>query len=119
MWSFSLGVLLIIVGVTNDVSALTVPNEFKCKNTLISDEWRKMVLKFHNDNRRKVVEGKQPTKDSKYMPIGKNINELVRYKTLMYLIEFHTNLLALTYGKFPPPISYNLIVEMLLGCLGT
>ncbi|EYC12186.1 hypothetical protein Y032_0048g1656 [Ancylostoma ceylanicum] len=34
---------------------------FGCRNTLVNDEWRQAVLDFHNNNRRTVAEGKQPT----------------------------------------------------------
>ncbi|EYB86884.1 hypothetical protein Y032_0272g952 [Ancylostoma ceylanicum] len=36
---------------------------FGCKNSLISDDWREAVLKYHNDQRRKVSRGQQTDKD--------------------------------------------------------
>ncbi|RCN47166.1 SCP-like protein [Ancylostoma caninum] len=50
---------------------------FGCKNALISDEWRETVLNFHNKIRRKVAEGKQPTKTpGQLMPKADDMIEL-------------------------------------------
>ncbi|EYB87844.1 hypothetical protein Y032_0256g361 [Ancylostoma ceylanicum] len=51
---------------------------FGCNDNLITDEWREMVLNFHNDKRRKVAEGKQTSKNNAIMPPGSDIHELVR-----------------------------------------
>ncbi|EYC12075.1 hypothetical protein Y032_0048g1599 [Ancylostoma ceylanicum] len=51
---------------------------FGCKNTLIADDWREMVLKFHNDKRRLLSKGSVTSKDGNVAPWGTNINELVR-----------------------------------------
>ncbi|EYB99852.1 hypothetical protein Y032_0119g803 [Ancylostoma ceylanicum] len=68
---------IIFIAVMQYVGALIVPSSFGCKNSLISDEWRKMVLEFHTKNRRIVTQGKQRTEGSKTMPVAKNMNELV------------------------------------------
>ncbi|EYB99849.1 hypothetical protein Y032_0119g803 [Ancylostoma ceylanicum] len=67
---------IIFIAVMQYVGALIVPSSFGCKNSLISDEWRKMVLEFHTKNRRIVTQGKQRTEGSKTMPVAKNMNEL-------------------------------------------
>ncbi|EYB99908.1 hypothetical protein Y032_0119g835 [Ancylostoma ceylanicum] len=55
---------------------MEVPKDFGCKNSLISDEWRRAVLEYHNKLRRKVAKGEQPTKGSKFMPAAAKMNEL-------------------------------------------
>ncbi|VDN23711.1 unnamed protein product [Cylicostephanus goldi] len=57
------------------------PVDFNCDNPLITNEWRQMVLDFHNENRRKVAKGEQETKDFfnwNYgnMPSAADMNEL-------------------------------------------
>ncbi|EPB72333.1 SCP-like protein [Ancylostoma ceylanicum] len=44
-----------------NVDGFAVPTNFNCKNSLISDEWRKLVLNFHNGKRRLLAQGKQPS----------------------------------------------------------
>lgn len=51
---------------------------FGCKDSLISDDWRQMVLDFHNDNRRRVARGDQISDTDKPMPKAKDMNKLVR-----------------------------------------
>ncbi|KAK6733575.1 hypothetical protein RB195_017369 [Necator americanus] len=48
---------------------------FGCRDSLISDEWRTMVLKYHNDKRRSVSRGDEPNKTGTLKP-AKKINEL-------------------------------------------
>ncbi|RCN32218.1 SCP-like protein, partial [Ancylostoma caninum] len=50
---------------------------FGCKNTLISDEWREAVLKYHNDNRAKLSKGGLSSLDGKMAKAAKIMNELV------------------------------------------
>ncbi|EYC40488.1 hypothetical protein Y032_0610g624 [Ancylostoma ceylanicum] len=42
----------------------------------ITDKWRNAVLKFHNEHRRKLAKGMQPTAGAKLMPPAKDMNEL-------------------------------------------
>ncbi|EYC22282.1 hypothetical protein Y032_0017g3261 [Ancylostoma ceylanicum] len=42
-----------------------------------SDEWRNVVLKFHNERRRRLAKGMQPTAGGKLMPYAKDMHELV------------------------------------------
>ncbi|EPB72820.1 SCP-like protein [Ancylostoma ceylanicum] len=76
MRTFDMKFAIIFIAVMQYVGALIVPSSFGCKNSLISDEWRKMVLEFHTKNRRIVTQGKQRTEGSKTMPVAKNMNEL-------------------------------------------
>ncbi|KAK6727586.1 hypothetical protein RB195_005337 [Necator americanus] len=69
-------IFLVLANLSLIVVALDVPTFFGCKNSLISDDWREVVLKFHNDNRKNVAENKQASKDGKLMPYAKNMNEL-------------------------------------------
>ncbi|EPB73742.1 hypothetical protein ANCCEY_07179 [Ancylostoma ceylanicum] len=48
---------------------------FGCKNELISDAWRDMVLTLHNDFRRKLAKGTVQGKNAR-LPVGKNIKQL-------------------------------------------
>ncbi|EYC12060.1 hypothetical protein Y032_0048g1589 [Ancylostoma ceylanicum] len=84
MWP-SVLLLGLLVSIANfNVTAYSVPTNFGCKNSLISDEWRKAVLRFHNNKRRALAEGKVKTKDGKAAPMAKNMNELVRYPSLQF-----------------------------------
>ncbi|EPB72329.1 SCP-like protein [Ancylostoma ceylanicum] len=77
MWP-SVLLLGLLVSIANfNVTAYSVPTNFGCKNSLISDEWRKAVLRFHNNKRRALAEGKVKTKDGKAAPMAKNMNELL------------------------------------------
>ncbi|EYC12062.1 hypothetical protein Y032_0048g1591 [Ancylostoma ceylanicum] len=59
------------------IVAVSGTTPFGCKNTLISDEWREIVLKFHNNIRRKIAQGNQPTKTAgKVMPVAQDMIEL-------------------------------------------
>ncbi|ETN86790.1 SCP-like protein [Necator americanus] len=49
---------------------------FGCRNSLISDEWRAMVLTFHNDKRKTLARGDQPGKDGNKLSPAKQMNEL-------------------------------------------
>ncbi|EYB99898.1 hypothetical protein Y032_0119g828 [Ancylostoma ceylanicum] len=56
---------------------MEVPKDFGCKNSLISDDWRRAVLDYHNKLRRKVAKGEQPTNGGKAtMPAAAKMNEL-------------------------------------------
>ncbi|EPB67251.1 SCP-like protein [Ancylostoma ceylanicum] len=48
---------------------------FGCKNTLIGDNWREMILKVHNDMRRKLAKGQQAGKNGA-LPYAKNMKQL-------------------------------------------
>ncbi|EPB73740.1 SCP-like protein [Ancylostoma ceylanicum] len=48
---------------------------FGCKNELISDAWRDMVLTLHNDFRRKLAQGTVQGQAAR-LPVGKNIKQL-------------------------------------------
>ncbi|EYC22288.1 hypothetical protein Y032_0017g3263 [Ancylostoma ceylanicum] len=53
------------------------PAVFGCKNTAIPDKWRKLVLEFHNEHRRKLAEGRQTTNGgNSLMPAAKDMSEL-------------------------------------------
>ncbi|KAL6731457.1 hypothetical protein Aduo_002324 [Ancylostoma duodenale] len=52
-------------------------NRFACRNSLISDDWRKMVVNFHNDKRRILSSGEQPNKDGTALTAADKMNELV------------------------------------------
>lgn len=51
---------------------------FGCRNSLIADDWRAMVLNFHNDKRRILSSGQQPNKDGTTLKAANKMNELVR-----------------------------------------
>ncbi|KIH52651.1 hypothetical protein ANCDUO_17245 [Ancylostoma duodenale] len=52
--------------------------DFGCKNTLISDEWRKYVLITHNKMRRNLAIGQVKTANgAKMAPMAFNMNELI------------------------------------------
>ncbi|EYC12172.1 hypothetical protein Y032_0048g1648 [Ancylostoma ceylanicum] len=72
----ALGVFLLISQLPGLIETFDVPTSFNCRNSLIADEWRKMVLEFHNDKRRDVSDGKQQN-GGKVMPAAKDMNELV------------------------------------------
>ncbi|EYC12175.1 hypothetical protein Y032_0048g1650 [Ancylostoma ceylanicum] len=76
MWLAALGVFLLITQTPVPIETFAVPKSFNCRNSLIADEWRAMVLEFHNERRRVVSEGKQ-LNSGKMMPAAKNMNELV------------------------------------------
>ncbi|KAL6725221.1 hypothetical protein Aduo_007288 [Ancylostoma duodenale] len=75
MWVAILGIFFGIVQFPSDVGTAEVPAAFNCKNTLIADEWRKVVLNFHNERRRKVASGEERDKAGTIGP-AKNMNEL-------------------------------------------
>ncbi|RCN48542.1 SCP-like protein [Ancylostoma caninum] len=52
----------------------TSATEFNCYNTLITDEWRQMVLDRHNELRRRLAQGNQRGKTAN-LPAG-NLNKL-------------------------------------------
>ncbi|KAL6729085.1 hypothetical protein Aduo_000172 [Ancylostoma duodenale] len=76
MGTAALGIFLFIAQVPVLVEAFAIPTSFNCQNSLIADEWRRMVLEFHNERRRDVSEGKQRSGD-KVMPAAKDMSELV------------------------------------------
>ncbi|EYC30527.1 hypothetical protein Y032_0005g2699 [Ancylostoma ceylanicum] len=76
MWVTILGILLGIAHFPNGVETAEVSAAFNCKNSLIADDWRKLVLNFHNERRRRVSAGEQPYKGG-IMPSAKVMNELV------------------------------------------
>ncbi|EYC43900.1 hypothetical protein Y032_0477g2171 [Ancylostoma ceylanicum] len=49
--------------------------EFGCKNAMIADEWRDMVLNLHNDLRKKLARGKVKGQNG-MLPFGKNLKQL-------------------------------------------
>ncbi|RCN35091.1 SCP-like protein [Ancylostoma caninum] len=49
---------------------------YGCVNSMISDEWREMVLNYHNDQRRRVAEGKQLDKSNKALPLPAKMPQL-------------------------------------------
>ncbi|EYB99867.1 hypothetical protein Y032_0119g811 [Ancylostoma ceylanicum] len=109
MYAFSLAVVLL--GLFHNIVALEVPSEFNCKNSLISDEWRREVLKFHNDYRRRVAEGKQATKGGT-MPAAKDMNELtwdcnIEYQALQQSCDNNPQLPTNTAN---PPLPYSRLV---------
>ncbi|EYB87830.1 hypothetical protein Y032_0256g351 [Ancylostoma ceylanicum] len=55
--------------------AVSSATAFGCNDRLISDEWRQMVLDYHNEQRKKVAQGKQKSNDGN-MPAGNHIFEL-------------------------------------------
>ncbi|EPB78481.1 SCP-like protein [Ancylostoma ceylanicum] len=57
--------------------AVSVGTEFKCTNSLISDQWREKILTVQNDNRRRLAQGKQKGKDNNMLKPAKNMQELV------------------------------------------
>ncbi|EYC07209.1 hypothetical protein Y032_0071g526 [Ancylostoma ceylanicum] len=75
MWVHSLGIFVTLALLRDIVETADVPAAFGCRNSLISDEWREMVLNFHNDKRRNVAIGKQNFKGGT-MPKAQNMNEL-------------------------------------------
>ncbi|EYC30528.1 hypothetical protein Y032_0005g2699 [Ancylostoma ceylanicum] len=75
MWVTILGILLGIAHFPNGVETAEVSAAFNCKNSLIADDWRKLVLNFHNERRRRVSAGEQPYKGG-IMPSAKVMNEL-------------------------------------------
>ncbi|RCN52287.1 SCP-like protein, partial [Ancylostoma caninum] len=63
-------------------STLYAPGEtlitgFKCRNSLIAEEWRENMLNVQNDNRRRLAKGTQRGKDGALLPTAKNMNELI------------------------------------------
>ncbi|KAL6729084.1 hypothetical protein Aduo_000171 [Ancylostoma duodenale] len=76
MGAAALGIFLFIAQIPNLIETFEVPKSFNCRNSLIADEWRRMVLEFHNERRRVVSEGSQVNGDKK-MPSAKDMNELV------------------------------------------
>ncbi|EYB93394.1 hypothetical protein Y032_0183g961 [Ancylostoma ceylanicum] len=56
-------------------SAYFLFSAFGCKNELISDAWRDMVLTLHNDFRRKLAQGTVQGQAAR-LPVGKNIKQL-------------------------------------------
>ncbi|RCN43634.1 SCP-like protein [Ancylostoma caninum] len=56
-------------------STLLLFSAFGCKNDLISDAWRDMVLNLHNDFRRKLAQGTVQGQNG-LLPVGKNIKQL-------------------------------------------
>ncbi|EYC42650.1 hypothetical protein Y032_0522g2886 [Ancylostoma ceylanicum] len=76
MWSTSAFLALSVTFLFSNVNGFDVPKPFGCKNSLISDEWRQMVLETHNKYRAKLSEGKQPSL-GKPAKAAKKMNELV------------------------------------------
>ncbi|EPB71049.1 SCP-like protein [Ancylostoma ceylanicum] len=62
---------------SNYVAGFTVPTEFGCKNALLSDEWRRTVLEFHNKNRQKLARKQVATKGGALAPYATKMNELI------------------------------------------
>ncbi|EPB68808.1 SCP-like protein, partial [Ancylostoma ceylanicum] len=50
---------------------------FKCRNSLIAEEWRRKMLNVHNDNRRKLAKGSQRGEGGAPLPTAKNMNQLI------------------------------------------
>ncbi|EYC12048.1 hypothetical protein Y032_0048g1585 [Ancylostoma ceylanicum] len=75
---------------------------FGCRNTLISDEWRKAVLDFHNRNRQRVAEGKQRTGSP---------GTVMKAATKMYYLNWDCDIennafLSSCNGQMPIPLDY-------------
>ncbi|EYB87829.1 hypothetical protein Y032_0256g351 [Ancylostoma ceylanicum] len=77
--------------------AVSSATAFGCNDRLISDEWRQMVLDYHNEQRKKVAQGKQKSNDGN-MPAGNHIFELVR----MYFIIESSKTPAHAYHTLDP-----------------
>ncbi|EYC19603.1 hypothetical protein Y032_0024g961 [Ancylostoma ceylanicum] len=75
MWTDDMAVHKSIKGHTN----LTVRQTpvFECRDSLVSDDWREMILTFHNDKRRILSSGQQQNKDGTNLKPAKRMNELI------------------------------------------
>ncbi|ETN78847.1 hypothetical protein NECAME_18170 [Necator americanus] len=65
---------IVFLAIVND--AVEAAESFGCRNSLISDEWREMVLTFHNKKRRTVSVGDQVSKNNQKLPAAKKMNKL-------------------------------------------
>ncbi|EYC06807.1 hypothetical protein Y032_0074g903 [Ancylostoma ceylanicum] len=55
----------------------TIFKDFKCRNSLIAEEWRTNMLEVHNENRRRLAKGSQKGEGGALLPTAKNMNELI------------------------------------------
>ncbi|RCN48537.1 SCP-like protein [Ancylostoma caninum] len=93
--------------------SIGISPEFKCYNTLITDEWRQTVLDRHNELRRRLSDGKVKGSDG-MLPTAGNINMLKWDCQMEMLID-------MTIGEcnadtaIPPPVQpdpYGVAKEM-------
>ncbi|EYC43910.1 hypothetical protein Y032_0477g2177 [Ancylostoma ceylanicum] len=71
-------VILVFAAVQLFSDGLASGTEFGCKNAMIADEWREMVLNLHNNLRKKLARGTVKGQAAN-LPYGKNIKQLVCY----------------------------------------
>ncbi|EYC12155.1 hypothetical protein Y032_0048g1641 [Ancylostoma ceylanicum] len=76
MWFTSVLFVFSVVVFCYNVEAYEIPKSFGCKNSMISDEWRKYVLDYHNTKRKRLANNKQACGNNKMAPFAKNMNEL-------------------------------------------
>ncbi|EYC36877.1 hypothetical protein Y032_0847g2665 [Ancylostoma ceylanicum] len=65
--------LVVVVALLNGADM----TDFGCENSLITDEWREMILNFHNDKREIVAMGKQTDKSNKALPEAQQMFRMV------------------------------------------
>ncbi|EPB65972.1 SCP-like protein [Ancylostoma ceylanicum] len=68
-------VILVFAAVQLFSDGLASGTEFGCKNAMIADEWREMVLNLHNNLRKKLARGTVKGQAAN-LPYGKNIKQL-------------------------------------------
>ncbi|EYB86857.1 hypothetical protein Y032_0272g936 [Ancylostoma ceylanicum] len=74
MGTFTLTLFVVVVALVNGADTTA----FGCENSLITDEWREMILKFHNDKREIVAMGQQTDKSGKNLPQAEKMYKMVR-----------------------------------------
>ncbi|ETN83128.1 SCP-like protein [Necator americanus] len=67
--------ILLVESLQLHYNAVTSAKDFKCGNSMISDEWRNEILSLVNDYRRKVSKGEQEGSTAP-LPTAKQMNEL-------------------------------------------
>ncbi|KAK6733585.1 hypothetical protein RB195_017376 [Necator americanus] len=75
MWAVTL-CCAVFIALVAETETAAVPTSFGCRNSLLSDEWRALVLTFHNDKRRALASGDQENKDGTKLKPAKKMNEL-------------------------------------------
>ncbi|KAL6744508.1 hypothetical protein Aduo_017435 [Ancylostoma duodenale] len=75
MGTSAVSMVILLAAVQFYSGGVAFATAFGCKNTMIGDEWREMILNIHNDMRRKLAKGQQAGQNGA-LPYAKNMKQL-------------------------------------------
>ncbi|RCN35089.1 hypothetical protein ANCCAN_19051 [Ancylostoma caninum] len=84
MGTFHLTLLIVVVALLNGANSTV----FGCENSIIPDDWREMILNFHNEKREIVSQGKQVDKSNNPLPPAQQMYRLVRFRLMQHFRIF-------------------------------